>query len=571
MSIYGGNPINVNENLTLSDIGYSRGDVLSATAELVWDESPLNSVVESIGLLQAKNLSGAERLSQNEALAEIGKQNLSIDIPEEGINRPALQILMNRERERIKRDHVFANRQDDPGFGAALQQLGVGLAVSVVDPLNIATALVPTLGIAKLAKMSDTVAGAVKAAPARTAIGEAVAGAALAEAIVLPAQNYLQSDYDLYDSLLNVGMGTFMAAGVQGIARAYNASAMARAERKLQIRSEMENGVQKVLTEVIEKGRTVRESVETIDRRPTDPTMELTDKFLNASTETKDAVFRALMMRAVQGKDLDIDAILNADINAFAGRQVFELEELETTLDNHFEDALGELRKLTDEQFLGKRKTQRNRKQIGELKESVEALYEKSSWVDYRAEARTKLGSGASKKAIRNLAESMQQRDQRKVLDQIAQLRERIETGRAAAPVKAALDRLQQRAEEYEVVKELVLRNARKLQEKINEHPETLKRLEQVRKDSLDPERTINLDPSRDRRVKEQLSKPDVDPDDLRAQSAAMDAELEALADELETRYPDEAGDALRAAQDEEIQSKRTAEIIRDSAACIAS
>lgn len=566
MSLYGGTTTNVNENLTLSEFGYSRSDVLSATAELVWDESPLNSAVEAIGLWGAK--SNGERLSKNQALAEIGRENLSINIPEEGISRPALQLLMERERDRIQRDHVFANRQDDPGLGAALQQFGVGLAVSVVDPLNIATALVPAFGLARLAKSSTTAATAMRAAPVRTAIGEAVAGAALAEAIVLPAQQYLQSDYDMYDSLLNVGMGAFMAAGVQGVARAWNAAGAAKLKRQLDMRENINNRVDAVRNEIREKGRTTREVVDEVDQ-PDPYEVEFTDKMLGASTETKEAVFRALMMKAVQGKDIDVDAILNADINAFAARQVFELDELETTLDNHFDDALVELRKLTDEQFLGKRKTTRNRKQIAELKESVEELYRKASWDDYRVQARTKLGSGASKKAIRRLAEDMQQRDHTRVLDAIQVLRDRIESGRAAAPVKAALDRLQQRAEEYDVVKELVLRNAQRLQEKINQHPETLKRLEQVRKDALDPEATIYRDPSRDAMVNERLREPDPN-SDIDSEIAAVDAELEAMADDLPDRYPDEdTRQMMKDAQDLEIKAKRKADILKQSIGCL--
>lgn len=572
MSIYGGQPVAVNENLALEDFGYSFGQTLKATAETVFSENPLTSLMDAADFAIARNTDTARKLSRNEALAITGRENLSVDVPEDGISRPGLDVLMERERERIRRDHVFANPDFEPGAGTVAAQVGVGLAVSVTDPLNLLTAMVPAFGLAKMARTSTQVANTIRQAPVATAVGEAVTGAALAEAVVLPSQNYLRSDYDAYDSLLNIGLGAFMAGGIQGVARGFNAAGAARLKRALEIHDEIGQNTRRVIETARSRGRPTTEVLDEVEARRTETTdQRISDKMLNASTETKEAVFRAILARAVQGKDLDIETILDADINALAGRQLFEMDELETTLNDHFDEALDDLRKLTDEQFLGKRKLQRNKKQIKELQDNIDRLYSKEPWVDYRRAARQKLGSRASKKAIRRLAQRYQEADERAVLRSIDKLRDRIQQGRAAKPVKEALDRLQQRTEEYGIIKEMVVRNAQRLQQKINEHPESVKRLAQLRESALDPENTIYRNEQTQRIADEALEEPDPDIDDIEAQINGLDSELEDLSETIDQTYPDsDFPDVVKAANRVEDEYRQKAEGIRDSAACMA-
>lgn len=576
MSMYGGKIFAENDSLTLSDFGYGRLDVLKETGALVIDESPTASLFDVTEFAIAKQRKDQPLLNKDEATAKAAEANVSLEIPDDGITSAALDILIGRQQEARHRNHVFANRDDDPGAWSMLQQFGVGLAASMVDPLNIATALVPNFAVARFASAAKAaqaekafgpvqattaarIGEAALAAPIRTAAAEALVGAAAVEAIVLPSQQYLQSDYDMYDSLLNLGLGTAFASGVQGIARGARSISEARAIRSAKIRADIEKQIQPGVDATRQAGR-----------EALTPNERVAEKMLAANPETREAIFQALVVRAIENRDVDIEAILDADIDALAGRQVFELDELEATLDADLDSALDEISKILSEEVLGKRKTARNVKQIAELREAIAELYDKSAWVDYNNGARKRLKSREAKPAISRLSEAEGRKRADRVMNAIDALEPRIKGGRIDGPVRAGMGRLRQLAERRQAIKDMVVRSADELQDAINKHPESIKRLEAVREQQIKGD-SIHSDPAVSRLADEAISTPRAAEDDLKAQGDEYDVDTELLSAGIQARYPDADMTELQAEISEaDKRSRRTAQLVEDSAACVA-
>lgn len=576
MTIYGGETANVNPNLGLQDFGYGRMDVLGATAGSVWDEG-IGGVIDAAKLLKLS--SGDDRITQAQALERLGSEGLSIDIPQDGTTETALELLIERERERILRDGIMALRDDDPGAGALAQQIGVGLATSVVDPLNVLSAVIPAYGLYRVARTSEKVARVVKQRPVATAVGEAVVGAGIAEAVVYPTQQYLGGDYDAYDSLVNVGFGAFTAGGIQ---RLVGTSAKVRESLERNIAEAVKRAsadpqgrsVADILDEILMEPTAPRTETGPAGEAPPTPEAqrqaqiidEIEEKVQYASAETKEAVFRALMMNAIEGKQIDIQAILDADIDALAGRQVFALNELEDVMQNNFKEVLEYMNSVLNEQVLGKRRYTRSKKQIKELQKKLDDLFTPAVWAEYKELAGQTI---KTRFAAQRLAQSLQRKDEADAKRMIEELRQRIEAGRAAEPVKRALDRLQQKVSEHEAVKQLVIRNAEELQAKIDQHPESVKKLKQVRQQAVDPKASVLRDDARDEQVEEILKKPEPPPDDDEAYISELDSLNENMAINLRDMYGDDAESVLRDVQLIEQQAAQNAEAIKNAARCI--
>lgn len=155
------------------------------------------------------------RLSQDEAQQYFKERGLSLTAPSEGLSRQAAQILADRKREENIRKDIL-NRAPD-GFTQAGVRLGASLAVSLLDPLNIASAFVPVVGPARYTAMLERAGiSAVSRAGVRARVGaiEGAAGAAMLEPLVYAGRTQLQDDYDMTDSLLNVAFGTVLGGGL---------------------------------------------------------------------------------------------------------------------------------------------------------------------------------------------------------------------------------------------------------------------------------------------------------------------------------------------------------------------
>lgn len=154
-------------------------------------------------------------LDAQAARDKISGMGLDIKIPEQGIREGALDILIDRHREQAARQQVMI-RANGGSFGT---QLAAGLAASLLDPLNIASAFVPVVGEARYAAMLGRTASPLGRAGVRAGVGavEGAVGAAIIEPLPLMAAQQDQTEYDLSDSLANIAMGGLLGGGLHTV------------------------------------------------------------------------------------------------------------------------------------------------------------------------------------------------------------------------------------------------------------------------------------------------------------------------------------------------------------------
>lgn len=152
-------------------------------------------------------------LTAEQARARIKEEGLDLTVEDSGIRAGALDILIERKREEVKRKLILDNA---PASTIPVQLLA-GFGASVLDPINVASAFVPIVGEARYASMLARAGTSVAArAAVRAQVGavEGAVGAALVEPLVLYASAQDQSDYGAVDSLLNVAFGSVLGGGL---------------------------------------------------------------------------------------------------------------------------------------------------------------------------------------------------------------------------------------------------------------------------------------------------------------------------------------------------------------------
>lgn len=189
-------------------------DVLGATAEQAFTESPISSIRRFSELANASV--SDERLGAVVARQRLKDEGLEgrLTIPDTGIATPALDILMDRKKEEIRRQDILSRAPK--GIGPGAQQLGMAFAASALDPLNIGLAFVPVVGQARYMRYLANARGVLGRAAVRASVGaaEGAAGAAIVEPLIYAAKSQEQADYDMQDSLLNVAFGTVFGGGL---------------------------------------------------------------------------------------------------------------------------------------------------------------------------------------------------------------------------------------------------------------------------------------------------------------------------------------------------------------------
>ncbi len=129
----------------------------------------------------------------------------------DGMTKEAAQILAQRADARQSRSDILA--RDAGGLGRNAAIFTARLLAQAADPVGLALGFLPVVGEARyaawLARMGRT--------PARLAAGgvEGAVGSAALEPLILGAAQADQLDYDLVDSLVNVGMGGVFGAGLR--------------------------------------------------------------------------------------------------------------------------------------------------------------------------------------------------------------------------------------------------------------------------------------------------------------------------------------------------------------------
>jgi hypothetical protein len=152
-------------------------------------------------------------LTAEQARARIKEEGLDLTVEDSGIRAGALDILIERKREEIKRKFILDNA---PASTVPVQLLA-GFAASALDPINVASAFVPVVGEARYASMLARAGQSVAArAAVRAQVGaiEGAVGAAMVEPLILYASARDQADYDMTNSLLNVAFGSVLGGGL---------------------------------------------------------------------------------------------------------------------------------------------------------------------------------------------------------------------------------------------------------------------------------------------------------------------------------------------------------------------
>lgn len=203
---------------------------MTASGRLAELELAEQGLREAPGLMYAPAVASQmrpeERLPADVARERVG--DFDIEIPDEGITESALNILLKRHKEQRERQAILSKATAWQTAGA----FGAGLAASMTDPLNIASAFIPVVGPGRYARMLERAATPLARAGVRARVGgiEGAVGALAVEPLPLLAALQDQTDYGMADSLLNIAFGTILGGGLHAVGGAVVDRANPRAD-----------------------------------------------------------------------------------------------------------------------------------------------------------------------------------------------------------------------------------------------------------------------------------------------------------------------------------------------------
>ena len=213
--------LNINE--TAAKTGYDQysvrlGETLGAVAADNWNFNPLSSIGTYWDMESARSQAIEEnqnRVSRDELNKEYADLGLFFKQDE---FQSVVDIMVEEkkaERQRqsiIQRGPAGSWNPFSAGFYVGAAKFGTGLAVSMLDPINIGASFIPVFGQVRFAAL----AGKYSLRTARLARGaaEGAVGAALVEPLVYSAAKRVQADYGAADSLLNIAFGSILGGGL---------------------------------------------------------------------------------------------------------------------------------------------------------------------------------------------------------------------------------------------------------------------------------------------------------------------------------------------------------------------
>jgi hypothetical protein len=157
----------------------------------------------------------APRMERELAEARIREAGVKLTVPDEGVSEAALNVLIRRQQDAMIRNDAI-NRS--PAGMRSVAGFGAQLAATLLDPLNVASAFIPVVGQARYTAMLGRAASSSLArAGVRARVGalEGAVGAALIEPAVYGLHQSMQDEYTMADSLLNIGLGMALGAGLR--------------------------------------------------------------------------------------------------------------------------------------------------------------------------------------------------------------------------------------------------------------------------------------------------------------------------------------------------------------------
>ena len=213
----------LNLNETAQESGYDQYQTnlyesLGAVAADNWNFNPVMSLLNYSDLYNSRQRSKFNKDVQVDR-EELNKEYAKIGLYfEQDEYQSVVDIMVREKNQERARQSIMARGPAgswnplNGGFYVGAAKFGTGLATSFLDPINIAASFIPVYGQARFAKKVAQV-GFTRARATRGAVEGAV-GATLVEPIVYGVAKSLQSDYDLYDSFLNVTFGTILGSGL---------------------------------------------------------------------------------------------------------------------------------------------------------------------------------------------------------------------------------------------------------------------------------------------------------------------------------------------------------------------
>lgn len=289
------------------------GEVVSATAEETAVRNPVPSIERFFGRIETERGVAAERrdrlspldystelpeapvqLSPEEANKRFGvdfygKSVLSWDAP---VREDTAQELYDLKIGELRRETILSRAGG--GVGQNLARFGTGLAVSAIDPLNIASAFIPVFGEARYVQLLTGASGAFGRAGVRAGVGavEGVAGAAIVEPIIYGVAQSEQADYGLTDSFLNIVFGGVLGGGLHtsfgAIGDRLGTSSYAREIDALRA----------------ERGTGPIEAMPDIQSRPDAPQSRFAEAVNDLSPEVRDDLLRASVAEMAQNGEV---------------------------------------------------------------------------------------------------------------------------------------------------------------------------------------------------------------------------------------------------------------------------
>lgn len=199
-----------------TDTNASLGEVAGATFAETLASNP------STAYYREKYLENAYAMSPDTIDAPSARQRLKsegmegrLQVPDQGIPRYALDTLIDRKREEMKRQDILSRAPS--GIASNSVRLAVGMGGSLLDPLNVAAGFFPVVGEARYAQLlARAPLGIIGRTAVRAGVGavEGTVGAAAIEPIVASSKHADQADYSMADSISNIAFGGVFGAGL---------------------------------------------------------------------------------------------------------------------------------------------------------------------------------------------------------------------------------------------------------------------------------------------------------------------------------------------------------------------
>tara|TARA_R110000751_G_scaffold54334_3_gene117021 strand:+ start:11017 stop:12312 length:1296 start_codon:yes stop_codon:yes gene_type:complete len=319
-------------NKTAMESGYDQyaqtlGDVLGATAEETWARNPLSSTADLIGLKAAALNDNSPLIPKEDLNKEYGDLGLSF---EEDEYQSVVDIMVQEKEAERQRQSIMA--RGPQGLGVGIAKFGVGLGVSMLDPINVASAFIPG-GILKLGNKAKAMfAGkGAKVAPTtletqmakqvvekgftrarfKKGFAEGAIGAIAVEPLVLSAANELQADYGLVDSFLNVTFGSIMGGGLHvgaGKLKDYGVNKQFKAKQRQ---------ARKNLTEAIgpEEAAKYRDTEVNLYKEYYPDDAPVMKALAETDPQTRKALLEKSLNDLLLEKQVDVSPIVDADPN----------------------------------------------------------------------------------------------------------------------------------------------------------------------------------------------------------------------------------------------------------------